>query len=270
MNEESALHSGHRERIRERFRTEGLSGFSEHEVLELLLTYAIPQRDVNPLAHHLIDTFGSLANVLDADIDELTRVAGVGTNTATMLTLVPQLLSFYQISALGKRPVIRNFEQARSYCGALFMGARCERVYMICLDQSGRVIHPVLLHEGTLDEVSLYPREIVRIALRHNSYGVLLAHNHPGGDAGPSQADYDTTRAIVSALLSVQVRVIDHLIFTKDVVYSMTRASQISGDGGGFSYMMRSSDVSLSRGSLRTQDEDDWISLTFDGGKGAP
>ena len=95
---EKAVHAGHRARMRERFMKEGLSGFSEHEVLELLLMFAIPQRDVNPLAHRLIDRFGSLSAVLESSPAELTRVDGVGENAAVLLSLMPQLLSYYQHS----------------------------------------------------------------------------------------------------------------------------------------------------------------------------
>ena len=267
----SGIHAGHRARIRERFRQEGLTGFSEHEVLELLLTYAIPQRDVNPLAHELVALFGSLAGVLEADEEELLRVSGVGANAASLITMIPPLLAYYQMNAMGTRPVINNLADARAYCGALFMGAHRERVYMICIDQSGRVLHPALLHEGTLDEVTLYPREIVQTALRHNAYGVILAHNHPGGIAAPSRADYETTQNIVAALAIVQVRVVDHIILAGDSSYSMTRASQ-HGDGLGkdLSYLMRSSTVSGTRGNLRAQADGEWIGLSFEAGENQP
>ena len=132
---------------------EGLSGFSEHEVLEFLLMFAIPQRDVNPLAHRLIDRFGSLSAVLESSPAELTRVDGVGENAAALLSLMPQLMGYYQHSAMGRKPVITNLAEARKYAGALFFGLHEERVYMICVDQSGRVLHPALMHRGTIDQV---------------------------------------------------------------------------------------------------------------------
>ena len=137
---EKAVHAGHRARLRERFLKEGLSGFSEHEVLELLLMFAIPQKDVNPLAHALIGRFGSLSAVLEASPAELMRVAGVGQNAAALLSLMPQLMGYYQHSAMGEKPSITNLSSARRYAGALFFGVHEERVYMICLDQSGRVL----------------------------------------------------------------------------------------------------------------------------------
>lgn len=262
-----SIHAGHRARLRERFFREGLSSFSEHEVLELLLMYAIPQRDVNPLAHELIDTFGSFSGVLEADESELLRVNGMGKNAASLICLMPQLMRYYRRSAMGERPVILNLATARRYAGALFIGMHEEHVYMICLDQSGRVLHPALLHRGTIDEVNLYPREVVATALRHHAHAVLLAHNHPSGKAEPSQADYDTTNRLINALRVVEVRVVDHLIFAGDGVYSMTRNSQFPGQPEeDVSYVMRSRAVPGQRGTLREEQEVELGGLEFSNG----
>ena len=249
---EKAVHAGHRARMRERFMKEGLSGFSEHEVLELLLMFAIPQRDVNPLAHRLIDRFGSLSAVLESSPAELTRVDGVGENAAALLSLMPQLMGYYQHSAMGRKPVITNLAEARKYAGALFFGLHEERVYMICVDQSGRVLHPALMHRGTIDQVQIYPREVV--------------DNHPSGMAEPSQDDYDSTRAVIGALNVIGVRVIDHLIFAGNSVYSMTQNSQFDGrqDEREISYIMRSRSVPGQRGTLREEQEDELIALQMD------
>lgn len=223
MAKTQSIHTGHRERLRERFRTEGLDGFSEHEVLELLLTYAVPRRDVNPIAHALIAQFGSLAAVLNADESELLRVDGVGGQTAFLLTLMPALLRRYQLCAMGERPVIDNLSSAKHCVEALFLGSSEERVYMLCLDQGGHLIHPALLCKGTLDRATLYPRDVVETALRYHAYAVLLAHNHPGGIPHPSQADYDATAMVITALNAIGVRVVDHLVFSGTSVYSMAQ-----------------------------------------------
>ena len=118
--QKKSIHAGHRERIRNRLKNEGLSSFSEHEVLELLLTYAIPRIDVNPLAHELIVRFGRLSNVLEADPSELMQVKGMGENAALLLTMMPQLVRYYQMNALGERPVVINTADAKTYCGPLF------------------------------------------------------------------------------------------------------------------------------------------------------
>lgn len=253
------IHTGHRTRLRGRFLREGLAGFSEHEVLELLLTYAIPQRDVNPLAHALIAQFGSLGGVLEADVSELMRVCGVGMNAASLICLMPQLMGYYRRSAMGERPVIVNLMTAKHYVGALFIGLHEEHVYMVCLDQSGRVLHPALLHRGTIDEVALYPREVVETALRYHAHAVILAHNHLSGVALPSQADYVTTRKVIDALAVISVRVVDHLIFSEDDVYSMTMHSEFDGQPvEEVSYVVRSRNVPGRRGTLKQE----WLGLT--------
>ena len=241
---EKTVHAGHRARMRERFMKEGLSGFSEHEVLEFLLMFAIPQRDVNPLAHRLIDRFGSLSAVLESSPAELTRVDGVGENAAALLSLMPQLMGYYQHSAMGRKPVITNLAEARKYAGALFFGLHEERVY----------------------QVQIYPREVVETALRYHAHAVLLAHNHPSGMAEPSQDDYDSTRAVIGALNVIGVRVIDHLIFAGNSVYSMTQNSQFDGrqDEREISYIMRSRSVPGQRGTLREEQEDELIALQMD------
>ena len=262
-NEKKSIHAGHRERLRERMRREGLAAFSEHEVLELLLTYAIPQRDVNPLAHELIARFGSLSNVLNADEEELMRVSGVGRNAALLLSMMPQLMRYYQLNALGEKPVIINLADAKAYCSPLFLGAVQEHLYMVCMDQSGHVQHLSLMHSGTADEVAVYPQLIAKTALRYNAFAVLLAHNHPSGMLYPSQADLDSTCAVVAALSAIGVKLVDHLIFAGGEAYSMIHSS-IYGDMpqlDDFSYMLKSRSVSGERGRLR-EIQDGWLFLT--------
>ena len=223
MAEKESIHAGHRERIRQRFGEQGLSGFAEHEVLELLLTFAISRKDVNPLAHELIAQFGSLAAVLEADKSELMRVKGVGENTAALITLLPDLFGYYQRSAMGERPRVSNHQEAKAYCQSLFFGAHEEMVYVICLDQSGRVIHPALLRRGTVNEVNIYPREVVEMVIRYRAHSVLLTHNHPSGSPKPSQADIDVTMRISRALAPIGVSLVDHLILSGEEVCSMLR-----------------------------------------------
>ncbi|MBR5287464.1 MAG: DNA repair protein RadC [Clostridia bacterium] len=263
MDEKKSIHAGHRERLRERFRKEGLDGFSEHEVLELLLTYAIPQRDVNPLAHALVNRFGSLSGVLDAHESELTQVPGIGRHAALFLTLMPRLFSVYQRSDLGEKPRINTIGDAKKFCNHLFTGIHDERFYIICLDQQGHVLHTQLLYEGTIDEVTIYPRQIVEMVLHHHAYGVMFVHNHPSGQPEPSQADIDSTEMIIRSLQLISVRVIDHLIFTKETVYSMIRQSQYNmqeDQSNRFSYVMSSSQVPGRRGTI--SDEVEMIYMT--------
>lgn len=145
------MHSGHRERIRERFLREGLQGFAPHEALEFLLCFAIPQKDVNPLAHSLIERFGSLSAVLEARAEELTQVPGIGPNAAALLTLLPELMRYYERDRRQERPCLRNFKAAGAYCRALLRGEKDECVYLLCLDAQGRLLKSVLLRRGTIN-----------------------------------------------------------------------------------------------------------------------
>ena len=252
---EKDIHAGHRQRLRERFRTQGLSGFAEHEALELLLTYAIPHKDVNPTAHALLNRFGTLAAVLEADAGELMRVPGVGENAATLIALMPELFGRYQRSLLGERPVITTFREAVSYCLSLFYGAREEEIYLICLDQGGRVLHPALLRRGTIDSVTLYPREVVELALRHRAHAVLLAHNHPSGHAHASQADQSVTQMIAQALSVVGVRLVDHLVISGQSACSVTRGTR--GGAEEIEYRRREQYAAASDGRLREAPDKD-------------
>lgn len=260
---EKSIHAGHRERLRQRLRTAGLSAFSEHEVLELLLTYAIPKRDVNPLAHELIAVFGSLSAVLSADENELLRVKGVGRQAALLLTMMPQLMRYYQMNALGERPVIMTLADARTYCAPLFLGVKQEEIYMVCLDQAGHVLHRTLLHTGTVDRVALHPRTVVETAIRHNAHSVILAHNHPSGVASASQPDIDVTKRIASALYLIGIQLVDHLIFAGDRAYSMIRGGCLDGEKDeAFSYVTGVNKTGA--GGLR-EEELAWVSLAPDG-----
>lgn len=221
------MHSGHRERIRERFLREGLQGFAPHEALEFLLCFAIPQKDVNPLAHSLIERFGSLSAVLEARAEELTQVPGIGPNAAALLTLMPELMRYYERDRRQERPCLRNFKAAGAYCRALLRGEKDECVYLLCLDAQGRLLKSVLLRRGTIDESAVYPREVVREALLHNAYAVLLCHNHPGGGAMPSRGDYETTRRVIEALRAIDVRLLDHVIVGDTAYSSMANMEMI-------------------------------------------
>lgn len=217
------MHDGHRKRLKHRFLQEGLKGFAPHEVLELLLTFAIPQRDVNPLAHGLIDHFGSLSGVLEASVEELKAMPGVGENTATLLSLLPELAGYYMRDRFRDRPLLSTAEKAGQYCLTLFFGMDYEAVYLLCLDTQGRLIQPALLQRGTIDETQIYPRIVVETALRHKAHAVVLTHNHPGGGIVPSPADYLVTQMVVQALRVVEIKTIDHIIVAEGQFLSMAQ-----------------------------------------------
>ncbi len=222
-------HKGHRERMRARFLQNGLTGFAPHEALELLLFYAIPRQNTNPLAHRLLKHFGTLRAVLEASSEELRQVEGIGETAAALLSLVAPMVRLAEWESLGERPLVTNFREAKAYCSLLFNGTADEVLYVICLDAQGRVLRAVPAISGTIDEIAIYPRVIVNTALRHNAHSVLLAHNHPSGVAEPSDADLSTTDQLRTALGAVDIQVLDHIIYADGVCVSIMQWEKTRG-----------------------------------------
>lgn len=215
------MHDGHRSRMRERYRKEGLDSFSAHEVIELLLFYGRARGDVNPLAHTLLDTFGSLKGVLEARPDQLMAVKGVGEETATLLSLVLPLFRRYNACLCEEKKYIHNCAEASEYCKSLLSGWRNERFYVISIGPDSRMLGYKLLAEGTPIEVDAYPRKIMETVLNQNAYSVVLCHNHPSGVCKPSDEDIALTREINNMLASIGVVLMDHIVVADNQTYSM-------------------------------------------------
>ncbi|NLF80391.1 MAG: DNA repair protein RadC [Clostridia bacterium] len=215
-------HSGHRQRLKDAALATNLVGMSSYQVLELLLYYAMPYRDTNELAHALIDHFGSLAAVMDANYQSLLEVKGIGPHAATLLTLLPALFRRYQQDLAAEKAVLLNREQTIAYIRNLFIGKSYEEFYMICLSGQYRVLQPVMLNQGSLSEVTVYPRIAVEVALRHKAKYVILAHNHPGGSIQPSADDVRLTEKITGVLAELSIRVLDHLVISGEFYFSFS------------------------------------------------
>jgi DNA repair protein RadC len=216
------VHSGHRQRLKETALETNLAGLSSYQVLELLLFYAMPYRDTNELAHELIEHFGSLAGVLNADYQRRLEVKGVGPHAATLLTLMPALYRRYQQDLGEEKTSLLNREQSLKYIRCLFIGKSYEEFYMVCLNSQYRVLQPVMLNRGSLSEVTVYPRVAVEVALRHKAKYVILAHNHPGGSIQPSADDVKLTEKITAVLAELSIRVLDHLVISGDSYFSFS------------------------------------------------
>ncbi len=210
--EDDQLHTGHRERVRERYLAEGLDGFKDHEVLELLLFYCIPKRDTNPVGHAILREFGTLGALFEADPRDIARRCNLSVSTAILLTMAGPLTRRFLKQRWGDRPVLGTSSRAGEYAVSLFAGRPYEVFYVICLDAQNRVNHAALVHEGTLNEAPVYPRIIVEAALRHKANSVILSHNHPGGSLTASGPDIDVTRRIRAALNPIAIPVVDHII----------------------------------------------------------
>lgn len=215
------LHDGHRMRMRNRYLNEGIDNFEPHEILELLLYYAIPRKDINELAHKLIEKFGSISNVLDADVESLKQVDGIGENAAILLSMIPQLSRIYNQSKWDRKTSLASVDAVGQYAIAMYTGKIDEEFGIICLDSNRRVHYSGIIIKGTVNQAEAYPRKVVSEVLKHNAVNVILTHNHPGGSIMPSIGDREATKNIVNALEAIGVNVLDHIIVSGDRFNSM-------------------------------------------------
>ena len=215
------IHDGHRSRMKQEFLQGGLTHFSEPRALELLLFYSRMQGDVNPTAHALLDAFGSLAGVLDADPQELMSVPGVGENTAVLLKLIPALAAKYLASRTSAETIIRNSSDLHDLFAPYFFGARNELSFLACFDSKLKLLGVRKISEGGPNETNIGPRQIATAALSYNASAVVLAHNHPSGLASPSDDDISTTRYLFQVLRGLGIVLYDHVILADDDMVSM-------------------------------------------------
>lgn len=221
------VHEGHRKNLRDSFIKTGLEGKTEHQALEILLTYAIPRIDVNPVAHELINKFGSLAAVMDADIEELTTVNHISENGAVLIKLIPQISKMYNKSKWGERPLLNNASTVAKFASERFSGEKVEILYMLSLDSHCRLIAITKISEGTIDESPMYIRNIVNTALRTGAKRVVLTHNHPSGSIAPSPDDIVATQRAYDALRTIDVDLVDHVIVSGDKTFCFSSMNLI-------------------------------------------
>lgn len=210
---------GHRERLRTRFSAGGFDGFHDYEVLELLLTYAVPRVDVKPIAKRLLKVFGTLAGVFDAPVAELKQIEGLGEKGAVFLSVVRQVELRYLASDLPGKSVFDRPEKVKAHLRLLVQGRGMECFGAIFADQQHRHIATQILSEGTVDRAVVYPRNVMKRALELDAKGLILFHNHPGGTARASRDDIELTKRMVEACAPLEIKVLDHfLLADKDVI----------------------------------------------------
>lgn len=210
------IHAGHRKRLRERYARSGMDDFAEHEVLELMLTYAIPRADVNRHAHNLIDRFGSIAGVLDALPEELCEVDGIANGAAQFLTMLPSLFRRYALDKCDPGSPLDTMAKIGEYLHALYTGITFERVYLLLFDNSMRLIDCCHLDDGAVNCSKVTVRKVAELCLRKHAACAVLAHNHPMGLAIPSGADMEVTRSVDNALEIIGVPLLEHVIVTEN------------------------------------------------------
>ena len=230
----ASIHTGHRARVKQEFLARGIEGWPDHRVLELILFYAIPQGDVNPMAHELIDRFGSLDGVLDALPEELMKVKGMGEHSATMLKLFPAVLGRYMEGRTGPGCIIHTTQEAGHVLAPYLYGARNEMAYILCLDAKEKVLGVRKISEGNHNSSDVTIRRVAEECMALRASFCYLAHNHVSGIALPSPEDVNTTNVIRSALAPLGVRLVDHLVFVDGDCVSSQESRQSRRTGGGF------------------------------------
>ncbi len=205
-------HKDHRSRLRNRFLKEGMNGFEPHQILELLLFYAIPRRDVNPLAHRLLDTFGSLSAVLDAEYEDLLRCPGVGENTAVLLKMMVPICRAYLMDKETRYPHFGDLHKLGSYLVNYFVGETKEKLVAVHLNNRAEMMGIDVISEGVVNKTDVSLRLIADAALRKNAAAIVLAHNHPEGPCEPSSADVALTNEIAAVLGKLGIPLSEHFI----------------------------------------------------------
>ena len=219
-----SIHDGHRQRLKERFRTGGLDNFTDVQVLELGLYYCIPRRDSYPIAHALIEHFGSLSQVLEASVEELQKVPGIGEGTAVYLSLLTQIGRFYLGDRSQREEILPTLDKCGEYLVPRFFGRSTETVFLLCLDAKCKVLCCREVGQGSVNSAGISVRKIVETALGVNATTVVLAHNHPSGLALPSAEDIITTRRVAAALAAVEVHLADHVVVADGAYVSMVQS----------------------------------------------
>jgi len=217
----------HRQRLKEKFVKNGLEGFHDYETLELLLTYAIPRRDVKPLAKELIVRFKNFQGVLDAPADQLKAVPGIGEHSALLIKVVKDSAGFYLKKKAQDKPRICSSPELINYCMMTMGSLKDEQFRVVFLNTQNEIIEIETVQEGTIDQSVVYPRKVMERALHYKAAALIFVHNHPGGNIRPSYADQEITKTLVTAAESMDIEVYDHLIVGKDSFYSFRDAGMM-------------------------------------------
>lgn len=220
------VHAGHRQRVKKRFIEHGFDGFEEHQILEMLLFYAIPRKDTNVLAHQLLERYGNFAKVCDTPIDVLINDFGLSESAAVLIKMQPQLARVYSESRLNAKQI--DISNAPDIMRPKFIGATSEKVVLALSDTKDKLVFCDVVSEGSMTSSDFPVRKIVDLALRHNARFAYVAHNHPSELCVPSRPDLETTKTISDTLHSVGVLLVDHLIFTSTEHFSIRKHKHFS------------------------------------------
>ncbi len=218
-------HSGHRQKLKKRFHREGLDHFEDHNILELILFFAIPRKDTNEIAHALIQRFGSLSKVFEAEFDELCKVEGIGENAASLILSYPAVARRYYMDRFKPAKCLLEYTQTGQDLVLHFAGREVEQVYAIFYDNGLNRCGDAIIHEGDINSVGFSFRKLCDAAVHHKAAYLILAHNHPRGLPIASAEDLSTTKKLKSILLQMNVVLIDHFIIGENHFSSIEKES---------------------------------------------
>ncbi|MDP2688529.1 MAG: DNA repair protein RadC [Deltaproteobacteria bacterium] len=209
----TASSPGHRKRLKTRFDKTALEGFHDYEVVELLLTFAIPRRDVKPLAKDLVKRFGGLKGVFEAGLDELSSVGGIGENTAVLLMLLKEAAGAYLLERMmSKYPPIRSPRDVIEFLDATLTGEKAERFLAIYLNSKNEILGVEPLHEGAISGMAVAPKKVIEKAFKHNARSIIFVHNHPEGKACPAREERALAEELEAAAGAIDILIHDYLI----------------------------------------------------------
>ncbi|MBE6452830.1 MAG: DNA repair protein RadC [Alphaproteobacteria bacterium] len=216
---------GHRERLRQRFLLSEGRDMADYELLELVLTIALPRRDVKPLAKALISDFGSFAGVINANKEELCAIDGIKENTVTVLKIINAALQRTSWQNLQSQdgPIILNIDSLIDYCRTGMCYSDVEEFRLIYLDSKLHVIGQETMQKGTINSVAIHPREVIKAAMSNRASAIIMVHNHPSGNVQPSKSDVAMTERIDEACESIGIRLLDHLVVSNKDYYSFAQ-----------------------------------------------
>ena len=218
----------HRKRLRERFALSASEGMRDYEILELLLTYAIPRRDVKPTAKKLIERFKNVPGILDADLKEIGAVEGMGEASSVLVKLIKDVCGLYLQEKMARKDFLASPKAVIDFARVKISGLAHESFMVIYANVKNEVLSHEILQEGTVDHAVVYPRRILESALAHHAAGLILLHNHPSGHCEPSASDKALTRKLCDAVRAVDIRILDHIIVGKGGYYSFAENGFLS------------------------------------------
>ena len=210
----------HRQRLKKKFIESGTDAFHDYEVLELLLSYAIPQKDVKPLAKDLLREFGTLKGVIDADMSRLEKINGISTHTAILIKLVKEMGTLYLKEKAREKPQITCTSELLNYCKTYMGGLKDEQFCVIYLDAQNRITEIEAIEEGIVNQAVVYPRKVLENALKQKASAIIMVHNHPSGHVKPSDADIRLTKTIQETAKVLDILVHDHVIIGENRFFS--------------------------------------------------